>query len=65
MTVIDYLKHIGIDVEEIVDMREEPLVNLNAITVQDCIDMKNFKDRETIINDGKIVDIVYPEYTEK
>ena len=46
-------------------MREEPLVNLNVITVQDCIDMKNFKDRETIINDGKVVDIVYPEYTEK
>lgn len=65
MTVIDYIKHIGIDVKEIVNMREEPLVNLNAITVQDCIDMKNFKDRETIINDGKIVDIVYPEYTEK
>ena len=65
MTVIDYFKHIGIDVKEIVNMREEPLVNLNVITVQDCIDMKNFKDRETIINDGKIVDIVYPEYTEK
>lgn len=65
MTVIDYLKSIGISTKEIVDMREEPLVNLNAITVQDCIDMKNFKDRETIINDGKIVDIVYPEYTEK
>ena len=65
MTVIDYIKSIGISIKEIVDMREEPLVNLNAITVQDCIDMKNFKDRETIINDGKIVDIVYPEYTEK
>ena len=43
MNVIDYFKHIGIDVKEIVNMKEEPLVNLDAITLEDCIEMKEFK----------------------
>lgn len=67
MTPIDYLKSIGIKTCERIEkiMNEEPFINLDAITIEDCLEMKQFKNRETIINDGKVVDIVYPEYTEK
>lgn len=30
-------------------------MNLDVVTVQDCIDMYNLKDHSTIINDGKVV----------
>lgn len=30
-------------------------MNLEKITVQDCIDMCDLKNQETIINDGKII----------
>lgn len=46
-------------------MNEEPIVNLDAITIEDCIEMNEYKGRETIINDGKVTDIVYPGYQEE
>lgn len=30
-------------------------MNLEVITVQDCIDMFDLKDQSTIINDGKVI----------
>lgn len=30
-------------------------MNLEVITVQDCVDMYDLKDQSTIINDGKII----------
>ncbi len=33
-------------------------MNLETITLQDCIDMYEKKDKATIINDGKVVDFV-------
>lgn len=35
-------------------------MNLEVITIQDCIDMYDKKGQSTIINDGKIVGF-YPE----
>lgn len=30
-------------------------MNLEKVTVQDCIDMYDLKNQETIINDGKVI----------
>lgn len=30
-------------------------MNLEKVTIQDCIDMYDLKNQETIINDGKII----------
>lgn len=30
-------------------------MNLEVITIQDCIDMFELKDQSTIINDGKVI----------
>lgn len=30
-------------------------MNLDIVTVQDCIDMYNLKDQVTIINDGRVI----------
>lgn len=33
-------------------------MNLDAITIQDCIDLYEKKERAVILNDGKVVDII-------
>ena len=42
----------------------EKLVNLERVTVQDCVDNKVCKGKDTLIKDGFVVDYVYPEYVE-
>ena len=42
----------------------EKLVNLECVTVQDCIENKVRKGKDTLIKDGFVVDYVYPEYAE-
>lgn len=34
------------------------IIELNNVTLQDCIDLFEKKNRRTIINDGKIIDFV-------
>lgn len=34
-------------------------VNLDAVTVQDCLDAYNYKDKEVLLNDGRLIDIVF------
>ena len=31
-----------------------PTINLEAITIQDCIDMYTYKHKAVVINDGKV-----------
>ena len=38
-------------------MNENEL-NLNVITLQECVDLHRFKGISTVINDGKIVEFV-------
>ena len=42
----------------------EKLVNLERVTVQDCIENKVRKGKDTLIKDGLVVDFVYPEDVE-
>ena len=42
----------------------EPWVYLENVTIEDLIDMMTRKERYAIINDGQLLDIVYPEYGE-
>lgn len=66
MTPIEFFESLGISTKkEIGNMNEEPIVNLDAITIEDCIEMNEYKGRETIINDGHVTDIVYPEFVER
>lgn len=45
-------------------VNEEPWVNLNVVTVDDCLDVHRYLKKEVIINDGKVIDFVFPEYDE-
>lgn len=36
-------------------------INLNVITIEDCLDLKEFKNKVVVINDGKIIDIIEEE----
>lgn len=36
-------------------------INLDAVTLQDCLDLYYYKNKEVLINDGHIVDIVYQD----
>ncbi len=33
-------------------------MNLEVVTIQDCIDMHEKKSQATIINDGKVIDFI-------
>lgn len=33
--------------------------NKDAITLQDCIHLNEFKEQEIVINDGRIIEITY------
>ena len=65
MNVLEYLKMIGIEAGDEIEEMKEPIINLDAITLEDCIELFVRKGKETVINDGHITDIVYPGYTEK
>jgi hypothetical protein len=30
-------------------------VDMNQVTIQDCIDMQEYKNKSVIINDGKVI----------
>lgn len=38
-----------------------PTINLEAITLQDCIDMYTYKHKAVVINDGKVKGFVKEE----
>lgn len=38
-------------------------MNIDKITVQDCIDMMQFKGRRSIINDGEVIGFEYEKST--
>lgn len=38
-------------------------MNLNAITIQDCEEMKKYKNMSVVINDGEIISFEYEKST--
>lgn len=47
-------------IEIITHIQQEIIpVNLDAVTVQDCLDLYNCKDKEVLLNDGRLIDIVF------
>ena len=41
------------------------MINLDAVTIQDCLDLYIMKNRYTVCNDGKIIGFVSDEETKK
>lgn len=39
-------------------------MSLEAATIEDCLDMKKYKDKSAVINDGKLIDFIYEKSTE-
>lgn len=39
-------------------MNYDKIIELNNVTLQDCCELYNYKNVETVINDGKIVDFM-------
>lgn len=36
----------------------DKFVNLDNVTIQDCLDLFNYKDKRVVIEDGRIVDFI-------
>lgn len=45
-------------------IRIAPTINLEAITIQDCIDMYTYKHKAVVINDGKVKGFIKEERNE-
>lgn len=37
------------------------MLNINNITIQDCVELKDLKGQSTVINDGKIIKFIQEE----
>lgn len=49
VSILEYLESIGID-----KTRGILKMNLDAITIEDCLEMFEKKNKETVINDGEV-----------
>ena len=44
------------EIEERLFMMEK--INSETITIEDCLELKNYKNQAVVINDGKIINII-------
>ena len=40
-------------------------MDLSKVTLQDCIEMKQYKNKEVVLDNGKVIGFVYTEQVEE